>query len=156
MRVERVIKWLAETHEIGGRLYWPGLPGVREHPHRHLFLHTAARGHRPVDKEAPGPEVQGDLNRGSGSRPAVMMKTRTPSTRCRLCGRKGHFNKACEEPHKFCRAMGCCQVRSDHRNYMPKCGQPLNPGQRHHGRPPRHAKTYVREDVSSDEEMAMD
>ena len=33
LRVECATQHLAETHKIGGQYYWPGLPGMHEHPY---------------------------------------------------------------------------------------------------------------------------
>jgi len=116
-RVERAAIDLARQGKVGGRFYWPGLPGFPEHPGhfpqvRREGLVKARTGHWSEKKQEKWVEDWG-LNK------------RRNQHQCKWCGKKGHFNKDCRAPHTGCRAH--CKVPGTHRNFQnEKCARSHN------------------------------
>ena len=117
-RVDRAMMQLHQRGELGGRYYWPGLPGVPEHLGR---LYLLARLREPSVSEASWdpPLMTRTEQRRSGA--ARALARREARYTCKLCGEKGHFNKYCQNPHTKCQRV--CQVPSSHTKYFPAfCG----------------------------------
>src|SRR5712691_7653039 len=116
-RVQQAVTQLTNSRVVGGRFYWQGLTGVREHPNREAF--PPYRREQDIAREACMP-----LNhRAAVIRAATEagMTTHRVTNDCRLCGLKGHFLKDCPTPHAKC--SGKCHVRLDHSHFMPPfCG----------------------------------
>jgi len=127
-RVQQAVTQLANSKVVGGRFYWQGLTGLREHPNREAF--PPYRREQDLAREACLP-----LNHRAAVIKAASeagMEARRKNYYCRLCGLMGHFMKNCPTPHSKC--QGKCHVRTDHSHYEPPfCG--LERGARKHGRP---------------------
>ena len=128
-RVEHAARSLAQSHQAGGRFYWPGVPGFRLHPCQYTF--PQYRRERFLDDDDPVRPAAIDPSRAQAREMARMAKQEEKRTgaRCKLCGEKGHFNKSCPKPHDRCTVR--CEVRSDHPKYFPRtCNLPRGKGLR--------------------------
>jgi hypothetical protein len=126
-RVHQAVIQLANSRVVGGRFYWQGLPGIREHPNRLTF--PPHRRENDLAREACIPlDYRAALLKSAKD---AGMTTRRRTNLCKWCGITGHFFKDCPTPHAKC--YGKCYVRTDHVHYEPQlCG--LEKAVRHRGR----------------------
>jgi len=129
-RVNQAVRQLTNSNVVGGRFYWQGLPGVREHPNRLTF--PSYRREQDLNREACLPlDHRAALMKSAQD---AGMSTRRKMNLCKWCGNMGHFFKDCPTPHTRCK--GRCYVRTDHVHYEPQFCR-LEKAVRHRGRPRR-------------------
>ena len=116
-RMHQAVMQLTNSHAVGGRFYWQGLPGLNEHPNWLVFPPY----HREQDLAR---EADSAINHDEAVRKVAQeasLRTRKRETLCRWCRLTGHFFKDCPAPHTKCH--GKCYVRNDHVHFEPQyCG----------------------------------
>jgi len=141
-RVEREMVRLAQQHELGGRFYWMGLPGMPEHPGRHYLPDYLKKRNQKQQEEWGIVPPEQETPTVRKKRIALeTLSVRQKRHRCRWCSQKGHYNKACPIPHIHC--AGVCKVPNEHAFYAPPfCELPHE----------RSFKTHRRKRAASDDE----
>ena len=132
-----------DAQEVSGRYYWPGIPGVPEHPMRAQLAKGWGVGRQEEGGLDPGQE--GHTNEPN----EVHLWARRVSVKCQWCGVRSHFNKDCKKPHSLCQKTGYCRIRNDHDYYYPRCGFPKTRGGTMPGKKLRRSRRHTVEDDDS-------
>src|SRR5216683_3996784 len=116
-RIQQELSELVQNRELRGKLYWPGLLGIPEHPNRHylpLLLSTYTVTNQNTNTGEAGSGAKRPQCRGCTS--SEYRATQRVYNVCRLCQKRGHWLRECKEPHSACKGP-YCQLRKGHPSF---------------------------------------
>lgn len=97
-RVQKALQSLVQSGELRGGMYWPDMPEIPE---------GSDKIQLPVEFEEHLRQEDEKEFRRKGCATPEYRATQRVYNLCRLCQKRGHWMRECEEPHTSCRGPHC-------------------------------------------------
>ncbi len=115
-RVQNILLELTHSWELWGRFYWPRIPSLLKHPNQHYILSLCDACTITVEGLVTAKVALEDGKENTDDVFTRGQAVQHAGNVCKYCGKDGHWQKECKEPHNNCKGPHC-QLWRDHANF---------------------------------------